>query len=84
MTTHDVKTATPDIKENDIRPAAIFERYLELSRRDAERLFADRSTFEDGRALAVGMEHVVVNGEVVLQAGRRTAALPGRGLKRAR
>jgi N-acyl-D-amino-acid deacylase len=43
---------------------------------------ADRSTFEDGRRLAVGMEHVLVNGEVVLQSGRRTKALPGRGLKR--
>jgi N-acyl-D-amino-acid deacylase len=42
----------------------------------------DRSTFEDGRQLAAGMEHVLVNGEVVLHAGRRTAALPGRGLKR--
>jgi N-acyl-D-amino-acid deacylase len=42
---------------------------------------ADRSTFEDGRQTAVGMEHVVVNGEVVLQAGQRTAALPGRGLR---
>jgi N-acyl-D-amino-acid deacylase len=43
---------------------------------------ADRSTFEQGRSLAVGMEHVVVNGEVVLEAGERTASLPGRGLKR--
>jgi N-acyl-D-amino-acid deacylase len=43
---------------------------------------SDRSTFEDGRQLAVGMEHVLVNGEVVLQARRRTAALPGRGLQR--
>jgi N-acyl-D-amino-acid deacylase len=42
----------------------------------------DRSTYEDGRQLAVGMEHVLVNGKAVLQAGRRTAALPGRGLKR--
>ncbi len=42
---------------------------------------ADRSTFEDGRQTAVGMEHVLVNGEVVLHAGKRTAALPGRGLR---
>ncbi len=42
----------------------------------------DRSTFEDGRQLAAGMEHVLVNGRPVLQAGRRTEALPGRGLKR--
>jgi N-acyl-D-amino-acid deacylase len=43
---------------------------------------ADRSTYEDGRPLAVGMRHVVVNGTVVLEDGRRTAALPGRALRR--
>ena len=43
---------------------------------------ADRSTYEKGRQTAVGMEHVLVNGEVVLQAGKRTAALPGKGFRR--
>lgn len=43
---------------------------------------ADRSTFEDGKALAVGVEHVAVNGELVLHNGERTRSLPGRGLKR--
>lgn len=47
---------------------------------DAERI-ADRSTYEDGRQLAVGVEHVLVNGELVLHDGRRTAALPGRALR---
>ena len=42
---------------------------------------ADRSTFENGRALAVGVDHVAVNGELVLHNGERTSALPGRGLK---
>jgi N-acyl-D-amino-acid deacylase len=42
---------------------------------------ADRSTYEDGKQLAVGMEHVIVNGELVLHAGRRTTALPGRPLR---
>lgn len=42
----------------------------------------DRSTFDDGKALAVGVEHVVVNGEPVLLRGERTAARPGRGLRR--
>src|SRR5262249_16601037 len=36
---------------------------------------ADRSTYEDGRQPAVGVEHVLVNGELVLHDGRRTAAL---------
>jgi N-acyl-D-amino-acid deacylase len=45
---------------------------------------ADRSTYERGREPAAGMEHVVVNGELVLDAGMRTAALPGRGLRRGR
>jgi N-acyl-D-amino-acid deacylase len=43
---------------------------------------ADRATFEDGKQLAVGVEHVLVNGELVLHAGQRTKALPGRGLRR--
>jgi N-acyl-D-amino-acid deacylase len=43
---------------------------------------ADRSTYEDGRRPAVGVEHVLVNGELVLNAGERTAALPGRALIR--
>jgi N-acyl-D-amino-acid deacylase len=43
---------------------------------------ADRSTYEQGRQLAVGVEHVVVNGELVLHAGKRTPATPGRGLRR--
>ena len=42
----------------------------------------DRSTFDDGATLAVGMEHVVVNGELVLHDRRRTDATPGRGLRR--
>jgi N-acyl-D-amino-acid deacylase len=43
---------------------------------------ADRSTFDDGRALTVGVEHVLVNGAPVLLNGERTAARPGRGLRR--
>jgi N-acyl-D-amino-acid deacylase len=42
---------------------------------------ADRSTYEDGRQLAVGVQHVVVNGQLVLHAGQRTVALPGRALR---
>lgn len=42
----------------------------------------DRSTYENGRLLAVGMEHVIVNGELVLHSGQRTKALPGRALKK--
>jgi N-acyl-D-amino-acid deacylase len=42
----------------------------------------DRSTFADGRPLAVGVEHVLVNGEFVLRDGRRTPATPGRELRR--
>jgi N-acyl-D-amino-acid deacylase len=42
---------------------------------------ADQSTFDEGRRLAVGVEHVIVNGELVLRNGQRTAALPGRPLR---
>jgi N-acyl-D-amino-acid deacylase len=47
-----------------------------------EAAIADRSTFEDGKPLAVGATHVLVNGELVLHGGQRTAALPGRALRR--
>jgi N-acyl-D-amino-acid deacylase len=43
---------------------------------------ADRSTYDDGRRLATGVEHVAVNGQLVLHEGRRTSALPGRALRR--
>ena len=48
---------------------------------DPDRI-ADRSTYDDGKALAVGVEHVLVNGVPVLLNGERTPARPGRGLKR--
>jgi N-acyl-D-amino-acid deacylase len=47
---------------------------------DPERI-ADRATYDTGRLLAEGVEHVLVNGELVLHAGRRTEALPGRALR---
>jgi N-acyl-D-amino-acid deacylase len=42
----------------------------------------DASTYTTGRALAEGMRHVAVNGELVLRDGQRTPARPGRGLPR--
>jgi N-acyl-D-amino-acid deacylase len=48
---------------------------------DAEKI-VDHSTFADGGRLADGVEHVLVNGEVVLRGGQRTQVLPGRGLRR--
>ena len=43
---------------------------------------ADLATYDDGRRVAAGVEHVVVNGELVLHHGERTKALPGRPLRR--
>lgn len=45
-------------------------------------LIQDRATYDDGRQTAVGVEHVIVNGELVLHQGQRTPALPGRALGR--
>jgi len=45
---------------------------------DAQQI-ADRATYENGRQLAAGVEHVIVNGQLVLHHGARTPALPGRG-----
>ncbi len=38
----------------------------------------DRATYDDPHRYAVGMEHVLVNGEAVLREGEHTGALPGR------
>lgn len=42
----------------------------------------DRSTYANGRALAEGMRHVLVNGTFVLRDGEPTGATPGRALRR--
>ncbi|MFO0960432.1 MAG: D-aminoacylase [Isosphaeraceae bacterium] len=42
----------------------------------------DRSTYDNGRAEAVGMRHVLVNGTFALLDGEPTGATPGRGLRR--
>jgi dihydroorotase/N-acyl-D-amino-acid deacylase len=41
----------------------------------------DLATFENPNQLSVGMRYVLVNGELVLDAGRQTRALPGRPLR---
>jgi N-acyl-D-amino-acid deacylase len=42
---------------------------------------ADRSTWEEPRLEPVGIDWVIVNGQVVAEAGRPTGALPGRVLR---
>ena len=42
---------------------------------------AERATYEDGRQPAVGLDHVLVNGQPVLESGKRTPARPGRALR---
>jgi N-acyl-D-amino-acid deacylase len=42
---------------------------------------ADRSTFEDPFQYPVGIELVMVNGEIALQKGRRTEGRPGKALR---
>ncbi|MBI4667940.1 MAG: class I SAM-dependent methyltransferase [Elusimicrobia bacterium] len=42
------------VKERDIRPADLFERYLELSRQDAKALFFDVSAFENAPCVGCG------------------------------
>ncbi|MGE3821290.1 MAG: amidohydrolase family protein [Isosphaeraceae bacterium] len=42
----------------------------------------DRSTYTAGRNLAEGMDHVLVNGTIVLENGEPTGATPGRALRR--
>ncbi len=42
----------------------------------------DTATYDDPRRLPEGIPYVVVNGELVVDGGRRTGALPGRALRR--
>jgi N-acyl-D-amino-acid deacylase len=42
----------------------------------------DRSTYAAGRTLAEGVDHVLVNGTIVLEDGEPTGATPGRALRR--
>jgi N-acyl-D-aspartate/D-glutamate deacylase len=43
---------------------------------------ADRATYDDPHQYAVGVSTVLVNGEVVIDGGEHTGALPGRVLRR--
>jgi len=43
---------------------------------------SDRSTYAAGRTLADGVDHVLVNGTLVLENGEPTGATPGRALRR--
>jgi N-acyl-D-amino-acid deacylase len=43
---------------------------------------ADRSTYSQGRTLADGVLHVLVNGVLALHHGEPTGATPGRALRR--
>jgi N-acyl-D-amino-acid deacylase len=43
---------------------------------------ADRSTFEDPKALSVGIAKVWVNGVPVWQDGKATGEFPGRAIRR--
>jgi len=41
---------------------------------------ADLATYEDPHRYAAGIEHVIVNGRIVLRNGEHTGNLPGRVL----
>jgi N-acyl-D-amino-acid deacylase len=50
---------------------------------DADRV-ADTATYEDPHRYPRGIEHVVVNGRIVIGGGEHTGALPGQVLRPAR
>jgi N-acyl-D-aspartate/D-glutamate deacylase len=45
-------------------------------------VIADRATYDDPHRYAAGISTVIVNGEIVIDAGEHTGALPGRVLRR--
>ena len=48
---------------------------------DPDRI-AERATYDDPHQYAAGISTVIVNGEVVIDGGDHTGALPGRVLRR--
>ena len=42
------------------------------------------ATYDEPRQFPDGIEHVIVNGELVVDGGRHTGATPGRALRRGR
>ena len=54
--------------------------YADIVVLDPERV-TDRSTFEEGRRYATGIDHVLVNGRLTLDDGRHTGATFGRALR---
>jgi N-acyl-D-aspartate/D-glutamate deacylase len=55
-------------------------RFADLVVFDAEAVI-DRATYNEPFQYAEGISHVVVNGQLVLDDGRLTAARPGRALR---
>jgi N-acyl-D-aspartate/D-glutamate deacylase len=55
--------------------------FADLAIFDADRII-DRSTYEKPFQYSEGVEYTIVNGQVVLEKGKHTGALPGRGLRK--
>lgn len=60
-----------------IRPGA----FADLALFDADKI-ADKATYTEPFQYSVGVEYVLVNGQVVLDMGKHTGAAPGRALRR--
>jgi N-acyl-D-amino-acid deacylase len=45
---------------------------------------ADKATFEEPHHYAIGVRHVLVNGQLVVKDGEHTGATPGRAVRRGR
>ncbi|MCI0380796.1 MAG: amidohydrolase family protein [Gemmataceae bacterium] len=56
--------------------------YADVTLFDPERVI-DKATYEEPFQYSVGIEYVLVNGEIVLEKGKHTGAKPGRALRRA-
>ncbi len=55
--------------------------YADVTLFDPERVL-DRATYTSPFQYSVGIEFVIVNGEIVLDRGKHTGARPGRALRR--